>query len=410
MMGLPKKPTLSCTPTSPYIPADLHREGSSSNYQRNQAWVSDMHVHTEDATAQLSIMQPSVHIDVICNHISPCTSTTSQNKSCTAMIINTPDTPNKEKNSNTLNTWGVNDNHNTLSMAASSRQIPNHLSNTRNSAPQTKKRTNRQQINFAPHISRKRSWRQLAFAPHNETPRHDTRSGNNKNITTTIQLKDQQSVRASIRRSSNGPPIDYIHMGYYSCICCHCEAKFWECEKIANSGSRESAIYNKCCNGGQVVLRASPEYPPYIKNLFADPHFMENIRAYNPMFSMTSLGNKVDTSINNGRGPYVFRILGQIYHWIGSMCPQEGDMPWFLQLYIYDTNNEVQNQMVYFGGEEHSGLKREIVEGLIDFLDNHNDLVQLFRTARNKRADVNIPEFKLELADMTCQHQNPLEQ
>nr|GEX03438.1 ATP-dependent DNA helicase PIF1-like [Tanacetum cinerariifolium]GEX14622.1 ATP-dependent DNA helicase PIF1-like [Tanacetum cinerariifolium] len=115
---------------------------------------------------------------------------------------------------------------------------------------------------------------------------------------------------------------------------------------------------------------------------------------------MTSLGAKVDTSINNGREPYLFRISGQIYHWIGSMCPQEADMPWFLQLYIYDTNNEVQNRMAHFDGEEQSCLKRVIIEGLIDFLDNHNALVQLFCTARNKRADINIPEFKLRLCNV----------
>nr|GEY44356.1 DNA helicase [Tanacetum cinerariifolium] len=50
------------------------------------------------------------------------------------------------------------------------------------------------------------------------------------------------------------------------------------------------------------------------------------------------------------------------------------DMPRFLPLYIYDTTNEVHNRMAHFGGEEQSGLKREIVEGLIDFLDNHNAL------------------------------------
>ncbi|GJV71206.1 DNA helicase [Tanacetum coccineum] len=93
------------------------------------------------------------------------------------------------------------------------------------------------------------------------------------------------------------------------------------------------------------------------------------------MFSMTSPGANIDTSINNGKGPYVFRISGQIYHWIGSMCPEEGNVPRFLQLYIYDTTNEVKNRMAHFGGEEQSGLKREIVEGLIDFLDSHNALI-----------------------------------
>ncbi|GJV87496.1 DNA helicase [Tanacetum coccineum] len=87
----------------------------------------------------------------------------------------------------------------------------------------------------------------------------------------------------------------------------------------------------------------------------------------------------------------------QIYHWIGSMCPDEGNEARFLQLYIYDTNNEVSNRMAHFGGEHKSGLKREIVEGLIDFLDRHNALVQLFRTARNKYMEGDIPEFKVKL-------------
>lgn len=75
---------------------------------------------------------------------------------------------------------------------------------------------------------------------------------------------------------------------------------------------------------------------------------MENIRAYNQMFVMTSLGAEVDNSINTGRGPYVFKILGKIYHWIGNMCPEQNKEPKFLQLYIYDTANEVKNRLQHF--------------------------------------------------------------
>nr|GEW14837.1 ATP-dependent DNA helicase PIF1-like [Tanacetum cinerariifolium] len=42
-------------------------------------------------------------------------------------------------------------------------------------------------------------------------------------------------------------------------------------------------------------------------------------------------------------------------------------------------------------------LKEEIVEGLIQLLDNHNALVQLFRTACNKYMDADILEFKVRL-------------
>ncbi|GJY86884.1 DNA helicase [Tanacetum coccineum] len=44
-------------------------------------------------------------------------------------------------------------------------------------------------------------------------------------------------------------------------------------------------------------------------------------------FCMTSFGARVEDSINNGRAPYVFKISGEVYHWIGSLCPNEGDPP-----------------------------------------------------------------------------------
>nr|GEZ88770.1 helitron helicase-like domain-containing protein [Tanacetum cinerariifolium] len=108
--------------------------------------------------------------------------------------------------------------------------------------------------------------------------------------------------------------------------------------------------------------------------LLRDCHFMKNIRAYNQMFSMTSLGARVDESINIA----------------------EGDPPRFLQLYIYDTENEVDNRMSHFGGDN-SELRRYIVEGLIELLDNHNALVQLFRNAWEKLFNLRVLPFKVRL-------------
>nr|GEY73200.1 helitron helicase-like domain-containing protein [Tanacetum cinerariifolium] len=45
------------------------------------------------------------------------------------------------------------------------------------------------------------------------------------------------------------------------------------------------------------------------------------------MFNMASLGAHVDEYVNNGRGPYVFKIFDQLYHWLGSLCPAEGEPP-----------------------------------------------------------------------------------
>ncbi|GJZ51220.1 hypothetical protein Tco_0605735 [Tanacetum coccineum] len=52
--------------------------------------------------------------------------------------------------------------------------------------------------------------------------------------------------------------------------------------------------------------------------------------------------------------------------------------------------------MNHFGGDN-NGLRRGIVEGIIDLLDTHNELVQLFRTAHEKYEDIHIPNFKVRL-------------
>ncbi|GKE20622.1 reverse transcriptase domain-containing protein [Tanacetum coccineum] len=76
---------------------------------------------------------------------------------------------------------------------------------------------------------------------------------------------------------------------------------FWECEKVASASHTSQFGYNKCCYGGRIILRGGriilrppPEYPQYIKELYENTHFMDNIRAYNQMFSMTSFGANVE--------------------------------------------------------------------------------------------------------------------
>ncbi|GKE55634.1 hypothetical protein Tco_1494819 [Tanacetum coccineum] len=82
---------------------------------------------------------------------------------------------------------------------------------------------------------------------------------------------------------------------------------------------------------------------------------------------------------------------------IGSLCPEEGHHPQFLQLYIYDTQDEVANRMRNFIGHDEDTLNPEIVEGLIHVLDEHNSLVRLFRTVQNRCSASEIPGFKIRL-------------
>ena len=68
-----------------------------------------------------------------------------------------------------------------------------------------------------------------------------------------------------------------------------------------------------------------------------------------------------------------------------------------MQLYIHDTQNEVQNRLSHFKPSKQAALDPQIIEGLIQFFDAHNELIQVLRTARDLCAQVDIPEFNLWL-------------
>jgi len=63
------------------------------------------------------------------------------------------------------------------------------------------------------------------------------------------------------------------------------------------------------------------------------------------VFAFTSIGIRLDKSINDSRGPPTIRIQGQPCHRIGSLLLIPGKEPKFAQLYIFDTENEVQNRI-----------------------------------------------------------------
>nr|GFA93179.1 helitron helicase-like domain-containing protein [Tanacetum cinerariifolium] len=186
---------------------------------------------------------------------------------------------------------------------------------------------------------------------------------NDRRVLTSGGTVDTNSV------ASGGTSYTYSDLGDCDCRCHYCGASFWYVERLKGRLHNRTPEYNLCCGGGRIQMQQSCEPPEYIKSLFENKHFMENIRAYTHMFAMTSFGAKVDESINAG----------------------------FLQLYIYESDNEVQNRMDCFGGIHNSQLEPGIVEGLIHFLDAHNELMQLFPKARDKCRELEITEFKIRL-------------
>ena len=143
------------------------------------------------------------------------------------------------------------------------------------------------------------------------------------------------------------------YLGQPDYKCKYCDAIFWfnERNKHETERNKQEIVYSNCCKRGQIKIPKFQEPPTYLKNLLNPngdkicKHFLQKIRQYNSMFAFTSMGANIDKTINQREGPYIFRINGQVHHQIGSLLPLPNTSPKFLELYIFDTENEIQNRI-----------------------------------------------------------------
>jgi hypothetical protein len=114
----------------------------------------------------------------------------------------------------------------------------------------------------------------------------------------------------------------------------------------------------------------------------------------------------VDRLVNDGRGPPIFKICGQVHHHIGSLLPPDDDPPKFVQLYIYDTANEVNNRLKCLSGDDapDGSLEPSIVHQLMNLLDWYNPFVKKFRTASERLQDHPDEEFIIRIVGAKGDH------
>ncbi|GJU24559.1 hypothetical protein Tco_1163180, partial [Tanacetum coccineum] len=233
-------------------------------------------------------------------------------------------------------------------------------------------------------------------------------------VTGHAQPKDRNSVDDVNLNSDNkrfsGISSEYVDIGDATYECSKCGAMLWKLESKRGMYQSVNTGFSLCCLHGKVKLEEHSEpAPPLLKNLLSNnhplsKHYIQNIRRYNMMFSFTSMGAKVDESINKGKGPYIYRIQGQNFHRMGSLVPVNNTTPKFCQLYIYDTENEVSNRIKASSGRsgESSNKKKDqlnpvLIRELKALLDEINPLVKQFRRARDCfRNNVN-ERFKIKL-------------
>lgn len=153
-------------------------------------------------------------------------------------------------------------------------------------------------------------------------------------------------------------------------ICAYCSAKKFE---------NESKGF--CCCDGKVRLQNN-SVPNELYNLFTSNehdalHFKNNECNYNNHFAFTSFGVKCDKELHkNYKGIYTFRVQGQVYHYINELLPND-NCPSYLQLYFYDTENELHHRL-----QKSDKFSESILRKLIHIL-KINPYSKFFRSLSN---------------------------
>ncbi|XP_022019109.1 uncharacterized protein LOC110919137 [Helianthus annuus] len=185
---------------------------------------------------------------------------------------------------------------------------------------------------------------------------------------------------------------DYLDHGDQVLTCQLCSAKLWALEGGKGRLTLNKPCYGMCCGYGKVQLPPLKDAHPSYQNLFSSSNpeskfFRKNIRRYKSMFSFTSMGGKLDSNINKGNAPFIYRISGQNYHCMGSLKPPAGNEAKFCQLYIHDTENEITNRQALFRTKPSSPADKELDVEMIKYLrallDSQNMLVKKYRMVRN---------------------------
>ena len=124
-------------------------------------------------------------------------------------------------------------------------------------------------------------------------------------------------------------------------VCSGCNALHFASEQ----GSFNETVCSACCSLGKVNFHPFENFPSILQSLYTEQdrmsrNFRENIRNYISGLAMASMVADIGTP--PGRGPYSFRVHGQVYHAIGRLRSPAGSCPQGAQVLIMDTDDAAQ--------------------------------------------------------------------
>ncbi|GBC42223.2 uncharacterized protein LOC114190774 [Rhizophagus irregularis DAOM 181602=DAOM 197198] len=153
-------------------------------------------------------------------------------------------------------------------------------------------------------------------------------------------------------------------LGQMNHRCGKCGAMMWIDETVNKSS--KSPVFTICCANGKVILPLLQElpYPLNILLLENNPHSR------------------------------LFQIHGEIYHRIGTLLPNPENPPSFAQIYIYDTDHEINNRLSVI-----PNLDFNILIELQQMLHEINPYVNIFHQAGQLLRNDPLLDLRLAIID-----------
>lgn len=148
--------------------------------------------------------------------------------------------------------------------------------------------------------------------------------------------------------------------------------------KLTAEKTKSDAVFHSCCNFGNVAIDVFPGYPAMMKTYLTSMDiryidFRTSIRNYNSALAMASMGAQLD--IPDSRGPYCFKIHGQVYHNAGPLHPATGKPPAYGQIYVLDTDMAAEERMRH---SKNTDCDEKIMSELSIFLSRNNPYAQCY--------------------------------
>ncbi|KAJ7719705.1 hypothetical protein B0H16DRAFT_1214799, partial [Mycena metata] len=157
-----------------------------------------------------------------------------------------------------------------------------------------------------------------------------------------------------------------------------------------------------CCNHGKVdigTLDPPPEALCQLHQILREGgrECRTNMWQYNIALSFTLLGVTEDQSVTRGRGPPIFKILGELCHRAGALIPSQGRVPSYVQLYnIYEPHAALDYRM-----QNNTNLQRDTMEILQTVITENHQYAPIYMHAHevlSRHPDTEEAEVRLRVA------------